>query len=450
MYCFFFNLFIITTYSSSGSSPLRATFQISNTASSYFSNTTQFNIVSEVDLRVKEAINYTGSTIVETEILSYLASVFIVNRCSLTISNIDMYRDVVADKLFDIPLIIAVNQQTHLITMKNMDFHISGRILRGIQPMNLFVENVFMDFYGMMGGIYINADWNYPGASITGDIYMNNVTAINSQTRIVQLMNGLLFYSGPANVTIQNSNILLYGSLASDRSLIEIQLDNECLPNDENIQTITMNNNLITLPSNPYSDKFIKFYVNVIDSYPRKIVGNFLNNDISNVESNLSPIFSFVFTTISEIIIANNKIANVSSQQGIITIDTMKSVKLLNSGFYNSSDFGHNLYYFSNVQDVFIQNITVQNVNATGKLSDFFFLFDIINKGTVTVDMVYMDHVNFGLQAGFYINGLMRKVSYTNMYFSNIRIGNQNRLISTGEFNSITMNNITFINSFDQ
>ena len=103
----------------------------------------------------------------------------------------------------------------------------------------------------------------------------------------------------------------------------------------------------------------------------------------------------------------------------------MKSVKLLNSGFYNSSNFGNNLYYFSNVQDVFIQNITVQNVNATGKLSDFVFLFDIINKGTVTVDMVYMDNVNFGLQAGFYINGLMRKVSYTNMYFSNIRIGNQ-------------------------
>ena len=361
-----------------------------------------------------------------------------------------MYRDVVADKLFDIPLIIAVNQQAHLISMRNMDFHISGRILRGIQPMNLFVENVFMDFYGMMGGIYINADWNYPGASITGDIFLNNVTAINSQTRIVQLMNGLLFYSGPANVTIQNSNILLYGSLASDRSLVEIQLDNECLPDDGNTQTIVMQNNFISLPSNPYSDKFIKLYINVIDSYPREIIGNFLNNEISNVESNLSPIFSFVFTTNSVITIENTTISNVSSQQGIITIDTIKSVRLLNSGFYNSSDFGHNLYYFSNVQDVFIQNITIQNVNATGKLSDFIFLFDIINHGTVSVDQVYMNNVNIGLQAGFYINGLMRKVSYTNMYFSNIKVGNQNRIISTGEFNSITMNNITFMNSFDQ
>ena len=236
-------------------------------------------------------------------------------------------------------------------------------------------------------GFLWNDGWNLhqcrlklPEASTTGDIYMNKVTAINSQTIIVQLMNGLLFYSDPANVTILNSNILLYGSLASDRSLIEIQLDNECLPNDENIQTITMNNNLITLPSNPYSDKFIKFYVNVIDSYPRKIVRKFLKNDISNVESNLSHIFSFVFITISEIIIANNKIANVSIQQGIITIDTMKSVKLLNSGFYNSSDFGHNIYYFSNVQDVFIQNITVQNVNATGKLFDYFFCLTLSTK----------------------------------------------------------------------
>ena len=44
----------------------------------------------------------------------------------------------------------------------------------------------------------------------------------------------------------------------------------------------------------------------------------------------------------------------------------------------------------------------------------------------------------------------MKFIENTNMYFTYVYIGNNNRMLSTGEFNSITMNNITFINTFDQ
>ena len=61
-----------------------------------------------------------------------------------------------------------------------------------------------------------------------------------------------------------------------------------------------------------------------------------------------------------------------------------------------------------------------------------------------------MNNVNIGLQAGFYFNGLLSKVSYTNMYFTYVYIGNNNRMLSTGKFKSITISNITFIDTFDQ
>ena len=80
-----------------------------------------------------------------------------------------------------------------------------------------------MDFYGMMGGIYINADCNYPEASITGTIFMSNVIAENSQSRVAEFKRGILYYAGPANVTVQNINVLIYGSLSDGRSPIEIQ-----------------------------------------------------------------------------------------------------------------------------------------------------------------------------------------------------------------------------------
>ena len=276
---------VITTYSSTENTPSRASIQISNLKFSYFSDSTQFNIISEIVLRLNDTLNYPGITSVEEDISAYSTAIFIANRCSLSISNIDVYRDVVSDRNLDVPFVIAIYEQAHTITMKNMDFHISGRILKSNQPLSLNVENVYMDFYGMMGGIYINADWNYPEASITGSIVINNVTAVNSQTRIAQLLSGILYYSGPANVTVQNTNVLIYGSLINDKSQIEIQLNNACLPNDGNIQTISIQNNVFSLPSNPSKDQFVKLYIDVTNSYPRQIIGNFQNNQISDIKT---------------------------------------------------------------------------------------------------------------------------------------------------------------------
>ena len=146
--------------------------------------------------------------------------------------------------------------------------------------MNLYVENVYMDFYGMMGGFYINAVCNYPEASIIGNIFITNITAINSQTRVADFKRGILYYSGPANVTIQDSNILIYGSLVDETYVTEIQLDNEWLPNDELPQTITFKNNIVSLSSNKYNDRFIEIFIDVTSSYSRKLITNFENNQL--------------------------------------------------------------------------------------------------------------------------------------------------------------------------
>ena len=440
----------ITTYSSSDDNPTRSEIQIVNDQFTYFTESTQFNIVSNITLRLTQALNYSGYTSVETDISAYSTAILIINRWDFTISNIDVYRNVTSDKNLDVPFIIAIYEQAHTVTMINMDFHISGRVLRSNQPLSLNVQNVYMDFYGMMGGIYISADCNYPEASTTGTIFLDNVIAVNSRTRAAQYMSGILYYSGPANVTVQNTSVLIYGTLSESRSPIEIQSNSKWSPNDNQLQTITIQYNFFTLASNSNSERFVEAYIEIASSYPRQINAHILNNQITNVVQNVYPVFFWFFTSSSTVYLSNNTISNVSTQQGVITLSTMSSVTLSNSVFYNSSDFGHNLYHFSNVQNVTVQDISLQNITATGASTDYVFLFDIINKGTVSIDTVYMNNVNIGLQAGFYFNGLMSKISYTNMYFINVYIGNNNRMLSTGEFNSITINNITFVDTFDQ
>ena len=112
----------------------------------------------------------------------------------------------------------------------------------------------------MMGGIYINADCNYPEASITGSILISNVTAENSQSRVAEFKTGILYYSGPANVTVQNTNMLIYGSLSDGWSLIEIQSNSAWSPDDNQQQKITIQNNLFTLTSNSNSERFVETY----------------------------------------------------------------------------------------------------------------------------------------------------------------------------------------------
>ena len=302
----------------------------------------------------------------------------------------------------------------------------------------------------MMGGFSIDADCNYPEASTTGTIYFNNVTAENSQPRITVSKSGLLYYAGPANATIKNTNILIYGSLSNGRSPIELQSSAAWFPTDGVLQTITLDNILLTLPSNPDRDRFVEAYIEIQSNYPRKMKINIFNSRMVNIVQNVYQVLSWSFSSITNISIENTTITDVTTQQGVAVMDTMNSVALLNSNFYNFSNFGNNLFYFLNVENVIIQGLSMVNINATGELSDHIFLFDIINRGTVSVSSIYVKNVDIGLQAGFYFNGLLSKASYNDLYFEHVYIGSNNRMLSTGEFKTIEINNLTLIDTYDQ
>ena len=441
---------LFATYSETGLAPARAQINIINDQTDYFSESTQFNILSSIDVRLAQALNYSKYSAVEMNISAYSFAIIIINRWNFNITNINVYRNVTLDRNLDVPFIIAIYEQINIVTIANMDFHISGRILTSNQPINLHVENVYMDFYGMMGGIYINADWNYPEASIIGNILITNVTAENTQTRITPFLSGILYYAGPANVTVQNTNVLIYGSLLDSKSSIEIHSNKNWIPIDDEVQIITIQYNLFRLSLNPVNERFVETFIEITENYPRKIQTNIFNNVINNVVYNVFPVFYWFFTSNSDIYITNNTITHVSSRQGIMVIDSMNSVTLRDTNVYNSTDFGHYLYYLSNVQNITLQNIKLENVTATGTTTDRMFLFDVINNGTIWIDLVYMKNVDIGLQPGFYFNGLLSKVSYTNMYFENISVGDNNRMITTGEFKTLEINNITFINTNGQ
>ena len=143
----------ISPYSTTSSTPSKATIvagevndptQANITA--YYSNTTVFNILLNTKLNKEKQI-FSNSLLSSTE-LSYLsqqAQVIIVHRSNFTIDNIVLnstFNDINSKYMF----FFAVFLQNRNFKMTNIDTRTSGGILLSYDPMNLFLENIDVDY----------------------------------------------------------------------------------------------------------------------------------------------------------------------------------------------------------------------------------------------------------------------------------------------------------------
>mmetsp|Transcript_17099 Transcript_17099/g.19725 ORF Transcript_17099/g.19725 Transcript_17099/m.19725 type:complete len:118 (-) Transcript_17099:262-615(-) len=116
------------------------------------------------------------------------------------------------------------------------------------------------------------------------------------------------------------------------------------------------------MPVNPIRERFINSYVDVIDVYPRKFIMLFDSNVMEHIIANVYPICYLFLTASTDLYISNNTIKNVTSQMGLIFMNTAKSVTLENSALYDNIGFGSYVYYLFNTPIVIAKKLIVRNV----------------------------------------------------------------------------------------
>ena len=167
----------ISSYSTTSSTPSKATIvageannptQANITA--YYSNTTVFNILLSTKLNTSKQI-FSNSLLSLTE-LSYLsqkAQVMIVHRSNFTIENI-----VLNSTFYNInskyTFFFVVFLQNRNFRMANIDTRTSGGIVLSYDPMNLFLENIDIDYSNNNWGFSVSIIWNYPEAYVDATI----------------------------------------------------------------------------------------------------------------------------------------------------------------------------------------------------------------------------------------------------------------------------------------
>ena len=172
----------ISPYSTTSSTPSKATIvagevndptQANITA--YYSNTTVFNILLNTKLN-KDKQLYLSPLLSSTE-LSYLSQqtqVVMIHKSNFTIDNIVLnstFNDINSKYVF----FFLIYLQNRNFRMTNIDTRTSGAIVYTNDPLNLFLENIDVDYTKNNCGFYTGMFWNYPEAYTDSTINSTNM-----------------------------------------------------------------------------------------------------------------------------------------------------------------------------------------------------------------------------------------------------------------------------------
>ena len=423
-----------------------ASIYVTDSTVSYVSSKTKFNIISDFTLKLSTALNNASYTTRESQIPSYTKAAIIVDRSSLTINNINIYRDVNVDSSLKIVFIFAFYLQSNTLTISNWSFFISGWILLSEDPMNLVFQNIFIDFYSMNGGLYINTDWNYPEASITNSVLLSNITVQNLQNRIAKLATGLFSYTGAANVTVQNVNSFVFGTKTDNVNIINIEYSPNWVPQDSVPQNFVIQNNYLSLPTNTDLSSFTEVYFDLRPGKcSRQLTLSYLNNTHGNIVQNLYQNLVIYGIPTLNVVFANNMFTNFSGQYGVVMIDGANSISITNSSFDGGSNIGGPLFLLSEFASSSLSNVIINNVSISTATITHFLYFNVTENGIISIDSLTFTGSSLGMQSGIKVDGLSKSFKITNSNFVDINIGTNSEIISTGTYKSIEFSNLAFV-----
>ena len=434
----------IESYTDGKNIPYLAYIRIVNYDINIFNKKTMTNLIVDPTLRLNDQLNKHEITNAEKLIMGDADTALYVHRTNLNINNIDLWRDIAADKIISSSFIRTVYLQHRVVKMTNMSINITGSIIDSYDPMSLHVENVYVDYFGTMAGFVLRSNCNYPEAYNEGFVLLRNVTVENTRRRVAPYLEGIIMHTGAENITVDNCQIKIYGSQAEDKGQIQMQITNNCIPQDDLTQDIEIKNTYMTLTENPNKDRHVQLLLFFEESYPRNLRVKYINNRHMNIVDSYYSMLNAYTTPLTDVWIQNNLFHNVSGVNGAVVIITAKNFVVENEIYEDSTNFGSNAYAFQEVNSVTMRNITISNVNGTGTSTDNYLYMVINNGGFVDIDDWKFVNSATGLQAGIQTEGVLSRLTIKNSKFENIKTGNKNTIISTGEFKHFEMTNTTF------
>ena len=280
----------ITSYSESSNALGKATIVPTKIPQPNRSKKAAFSLLVYTDLNFDEVIHEGVYSESENTNLETIQATIFVLRSNVYIDNIDFEREPV-DYYEPTLLVQLVYQQDKIIQMTNIDMNITGTIMNSADPFNGVFENITIDSHGLRDGFSFVLNCNYPEASLVNELYFNYIKVFTSKDRQFVDQPNMIFYQGPGNVTILNTDLINhYASFSEYKATFRISKDGLCQPTDGVLQTTMMDNITTSLPNNSIPGSKMNPLAVMLDlSFYRIFKNSYYNQRYINFEGSPTP-----------------------------------------------------------------------------------------------------------------------------------------------------------------
>ncbi|CAI2379095.1 unnamed protein product [Moneuplotes crassus] len=219
----------------------------------------------------------------ESTVLSSSAASIVVLRTSLTIEGVDFYREaeyISEDKIFISPVYL----QEKTLNITNVNFNVTGRIIRTYDPLNVHLQNISFDSY-RISVFYsdIQTLCNYPEAYLFPEFNVTGITHVLSQPKVILKSPKIFILSGPGNITISSLDLTDYFITKGEDILgIGLVVSSGCLPQDGNIQFFNVNGMKSDLTNYNDGSQFIFHAFSGMLPHSRRYKTSFVDTELKN------------------------------------------------------------------------------------------------------------------------------------------------------------------------
>ena len=437
----------IMSYSDTSNSPGRATLIPTLINLPTTNSQTSFHILKNMELNLDQKITAGTFTSNEIQMIKLNPSTFIVARSNFYLYNINFNREPV-DNYITSFFVFLVYLQDKWFDVRNVNFNITGYAFRTYDPLNIYMENLFIDTRALRGFSSFKATWNYPEASMKGEMFVSNITVVTTSDRPFQEDPSIIYYLGPANMT--SINIDLSGYYARDPSVecgIWAISSAEWVPNDGVPHIFQFSNTTLQLSDNSIGSKYSSIFI-VQDQNIYRTINAYIDKVYSPLfETPVNPIIAAFGTTNAILYITNSVFINTKLKQNLMLIVLFQQVISSNITFTNSAQIGSSIirseyaiaFVASYIQFV---NLSVTTTNSPFiLLSNFDFTYTVVNNINIQ---------NCTLSGSQIIQNTapLNQIIIASGYYEGLNLTNPTALYSTGTIQSVILQNHTFIKVF--
>ena len=207
------NSVTLTSYSDESTNAGRATVIATDdvSAAPWYSIPTQFNMLQNSTLMFAEKVtNNANLSSSDSASLITSNSIFTIYKTTVHFDSIDFSSNF-SSVTYDSLIFELFSMQGLLYTLRNSDIGVSGAIFESTQQSDIYIENLYIDYYQNSYGFYFFFLCFTPFIPFTSEVNIHNVTIYLSQDKVYGIQDLMIFaYIGGANFHVSNFNMSAY------------------------------------------------------------------------------------------------------------------------------------------------------------------------------------------------------------------------------------------------